>query len=198
MRLRILFASTALTLAACGGGGGSNESAEASDSLATDNMATGEPATGNEAGTAEPGSAADYVATASASDMFEIESSRLAQEKAQDADVKAFARMLVTDHEKSTVDLKTAAAQAQPPIPVSPAMTAEQQANLQALQGASGADFDTLYLSQQIPAHEKALALVQAYAASGDAAPIKQHATTVSGPIQRHLEEARKLQAGGQ
>ncbi|TFI58823.1 DUF4142 domain-containing protein [Sphingomonas parva] len=194
MRLTILFASTALTLAACSGGGGANESAEASDSLATDNMATGEPATGNTAATTEAGTAADYVATAAASDMFEIESARLAQQKAQDAEVKAFAGMLVTDHEKSTAELKTAAAQVQPPVPVLSAMTAEQQGNVQALQAASGADFDKLFLSQQIPAHETALALVQGYAASGDAAPLKQHASTVAAPIQRHLDQAKQLQ----
>jgi putative membrane protein len=139
-------------------------------------------------------SAADYAAQAAASDLFEIESAKLAQEKARNADVKAFARMLAADHEKSTAELKAAAAKAQPAIAIAPAMDAGQQANIQALRATSGADFDKLFISQQIPAHEKALGLVQGYASAGDIQALKQHASKVAGPIQRHLDGAKELQ----
>ena len=47
-----------------------------------------------------------------ASDMYEIESGKLAQTKATAPEVKAFGAMLVTDHGKSSADLKAAAAEA--------------------------------------------------------------------------------------
>ena len=196
MKLRILLATAAtLTLAACGG---DRAETEAADNMAMDNGMEAVPADENAmANAAMPGATAangqDYVTMAAASDMYEIESSKLAAEKAENADIKAFAQMLLTDHQKSTADLKTAAAEAQPAIMVTPALNAEQQANMEALRGASGAEFDRLFISQQIPAHEKALALVQGYAASGEVESLKQHAANVAGPIEQHLNRAREL-----
>jgi putative membrane protein len=186
----ILASVAALALAACG-----RDDSETANGMAFDNVATGGAA--NEATqAAAPGASTgqEYAAMASASDMFEIESARLAVEKSQNAGVKELARMLIADHEKSTADLKTAAGEAQPAITVTPQMDAEQQGNVQALRSANGAQFDQAWLQQQVAAHEKALALVQGYAERGDVASLKQHATTVAGPIQRHLERARQLQ----
>lgn len=205
MKLKFLFApaAAALALAACGGDTANENAGEADtgvmDNMAMDNTAMNGDANAMAPAAAAPATAADYAARAAASDLFEIESGRLAQDKAQNADVKAFARMLVADHEKSTADLKAAAAKAQPAITVAPALDAEQQANMQALQAASGAEFDRLYLGQQIVAHEKALGLVRNYASAGDVEALRQHASTVAGPIQKHLERARELQgAAGQ
>jgi putative membrane protein len=161
--------------------------------MAMDNMA----ATDNMAAPADaavPATGQEYATMAAASDMYEIEAARLAAEKAQNADVKSLAEMIRADHEKSTADLKTAAGQAQPPITVTAAMNPEQQSMVQALQGASGADFDRTYLDQQVQAHQKALAMVQGYAQNGDVEGLKKHASTVAGPIQQHLQRARELQ----
>lgn len=198
MKLAPYAASAALlALTACGGSGG--EQSAGTENMAVNEMATIDPAmnnmTGPDMATAPvPATGQDYATMAAASDLFEIESSRLAQTKGQNAELKSFAQMLITDHEKSTADLKTAAQAAQPAITVTPALNPEQQANIQALQAASGAEFDRLYIQQQIPAHEKALAMVQGYAQSGDVPGFKQHAQTVSGPVGRHLERARQLQ----
>ncbi|QPQ54123.1 DUF4142 domain-containing protein [Allosphingosinicella flava] len=199
MKIRILAATAALcALAACG----DNETPAANDMAMNDAMMANDMAMNdmamdnmmmNGSAAAVPANGQDYAAMAAASDMFEIESSRLAQEKAQNADVKSFAAMLVTDHQKSTADLKTAAGQAQPAITVTPQMNAEQTANLEALRGASGAEFDRLYLQQQVPAHEKALAMLQGYAASGDVPSLKQHASATTGPVEKHLARAREL-----
>ncbi|HEY0626391.1 MAG TPA: DUF4142 domain-containing protein [Allosphingosinicella sp.] len=199
MKMRILMASAAaLALAACGGNneseGGANITAEDNMIMPADNGSMNASA-GAEAGVPQNGQ--EYATMVGGSDMYEIESSRLAQEKAQRQEIKDLAQMIVTDHEKSTADLKTAAQQAQPAITVTPQMTPEQQANLQALRSANGAQFDQAYLQQQLAAHQKALQIVQGYAQNGDVASLKQHAQTVSGPIQRHLERAQQLQQGG-
>src|SRR5436190_12846618 len=48
----------------------------------------------------------DFVKEVAVSDMFEIESSKLAQQKASAAPVKTFAGQMVTDHSKTTAELK--------------------------------------------------------------------------------------------
>lgn len=200
MKIGLTAASAALlVLGACGSGrneGG--QSGGGQGSAGAENMAM--PAA-NDAGNsmaaapgATPANGQDYATMAAASDLFEIESSRLAQQKSQNQQVKDLAQMLITDHTRSTEQLMAATRQAQPPITVTPQLNAEQQANMQALQGATGAEFDRLYIQQQIPAHEKALQMAQGFAQNGDVPALKQHAQTVSGPVQRHLERARQLQ----
>ena len=49
---------------------------------------------------------ADFVTEAASSDMFEIESSKLAATKTQ-GDVKAFAEQMITDHTKTSNELKS-------------------------------------------------------------------------------------------
>jgi putative membrane protein len=167
------------------------------DSVTGDNMATDNLATDNGSATSDaaatPMTAADFANAAAASDNFEIQSSKLASDKAKSADIKAFAQMLVKDHTKSTADLKAAAAKANPPITPSPTLTAEQEANLTALKNASAADFDQLYIGQQIPAHQKALTMLQGYAATGDVTGFKDFAAKVSPVVQAHLDKANSL-----
>ena len=192
MKLTILMASgAALALTACGGSGAESDNMTAADNLAmADDMAMNDmvPADG-----AVPASGQEYAAMAAASDLYEIESARLAMERSENADIDALAQMIVTDHEKASADLMTATQQAQPPITVTPEMSAEQQANMEALRAADAATFDQTYLMQQIAAHQKALAMVQGYAQSGDVPALQQHATAVAGPIQQHLNRAREL-----
>lgn len=197
MKIKILAATAALSaLVACGDNETPATNDMAMNGMMANDMAMNDMAAENvmmNGSAAAPANGQDYAAMAAASDMFEIESSKLAQEKAQNADVKAFAQMLVTEHQKSTADLKTAAGQAQPAVTVTPQMNAEQAANLEALRAASGAEFDRLYLQQQVPAHEKALAMLQGYAASGDVPSLKQHASMTTGPVEKHLARAREL-----
>jgi putative membrane protein len=200
MKLKFLFAPAAALAAAACGGDTANENAGDADAGMMDNMPMDNLVMNGDANAMAPDaaaaaiSAADFAAQAAGSDLFEIESGKLAGQKAQNADVKAFAGMLVADHEEATADLKAAAAKGQPAIAVTPVLDADQQANIQALRAASGADFDKLFLSQQILAHEKALGLVQGYASAGDVDALKQHASTAAGPIQKHLDRAKQLQ----
>ena len=193
MKIRVLMVTAvAFALAACG----ASEQATTADNVAHDNMAmdAGDLTVDNAVvGTAMPATGHDYATLAAGGDMYEIESSRLAIDKSQNADVKQLAQMIVTDHEKATADLKTAAGRAQPPITVVAAMNPGQQANLDMLRAADTKTFDQIYLRQQVAAHQEALAMIQAYAATGEVLPLKEHATAVAGPIQKHLGRAQQL-----
>lgn len=132
-----------------------------------------------------------FADTAAASDAFEIESSKLAQQKAQSDEVKEYAAMMIRDHTQSTANLKKAASAVD--VTPAPALTPEQQANLETLRSASGTGFDDAYKTQQVAAHEKTLAALQAYAANGSAAELKQFAANTAPIVDRHLEEVRGM-----
>ncbi|HEX8641251.1 MAG TPA: DUF4142 domain-containing protein [Allosphingosinicella sp.] len=135
-----------------------------------------------------------YAALAAAGDLFETESARIALGKSQRPDVRAFATMMVGDHQRSTADLGRAAAQARPPIRPAPVLSAQQQADLQALRATAGAAFDIVYLRQQVNAHEQAMNLAASYAAAGSVEPLRGHAATATETIRRHLSRARELE----
>jgi putative membrane protein len=190
-------AALSMALAACG----SKDNA-AND--ATDNMLAANEANAMDNGAmmandmnataTAPMTAQAFADAASASDAYEIAASKLAETKAGSADVKTFAAQMVKDHTKSTADLKAAAAKTEGnPIPAG-VMTSEQQANMTKLQGLTGADFDKEYVSQQVAAHENALAALQGYAAGGDSAPLKDFAGKTATVVEGHLDMAKKLQ----
>ncbi|HYZ47831.1 MAG TPA: DUF4142 domain-containing protein [Sphingomonas sp.] len=187
-------AAIGFALAACG-------QASRNESSASDNMVTANEvgsvdnnmATANGA-TAAPSAmtAAQFAATAAASDKYEIESSKLAESQASRTDVKDFASMLVKDHSNSTAELKSIASKEH--IALSPpALDPAMQGKIDALKAAKGAQFDTLYLTQQVPAHETALKMMQDYAATGDNEAVKGFATKTSTVVQKHLDRAREL-----
>ena len=149
-------------------------------------------ASGATAADAMPSGAQAFVDAAAASDSFEIESSKLAQTMGKASGVKAFAAMMVKDHTKSTADLKAAAAKANPAAPVAPKLTAEQQADLGALKGA-GDNFDKLYAEKQVAGHEKALAMLKAYADNGSDPALKGFAAKAVPVVSGHLDQAKQL-----
>ncbi|HEV2569124.1 DUF4142 domain-containing protein [Sphingomonas sp.] len=188
-------AAISFALAACGSAD-RNES-QASDANAVtanevDANTVTEVGTNDTMMTAAPATASEFAAMAAASDLFEIESSRLAATQAKSAEVKNFAAMLVADHTKSTAELKSIASKEN--ITLSPPTLApDMQSKIDALKNVKGEQFDTLYLTQQVPAHETALKLHQGYAQSGDNASLKAFASKTSTVVSKHLDEARAM-----
>ena len=139
------------------------------------------------------GSAMDqaYVQNAAASDMFEIESSRLALEKATLPSVKTYAQMMIDEHGKSSEELRAAATGAGMSVPA--ALPADKQAKLDSLRGQSGAAFDRQYLAEQRTGHQETLARVNQYLATAQAGPLKDHASKLTGVVQKHLNALENI-----
>lgn len=193
----ILGLAPALALAACGG----NETA--TNTATVDNM-TGMAMPGDAGLTdnvAENAAIADaalspaqkFANDVGASDYYEVEAGKLAQEKAQAQGLKDFGKLMVEHHTASTDKLKAAGGKASPAITPNPALTAEQEANLAALRAADGAAFDAAYKTQQVAAHEKALAAVKDYAATGDVPELKKFASDAEKIVQAHLTKIKGL-----
>jgi putative membrane protein len=198
MRIGILATAVALVLAAaaCNRGG-----SDAGNDLSTDtnlaedsgiNDVLGANQSGSDAAKTPP-DATSFVTAVAASDLFEIESTRLAASKAGSAEIKSLAQSLRADHEKSSIDLKAAAARANPPIAVAPALDAEEQGMLDDLKATGGADFDRRFIDQQTNAHQKALALLRNYVGSGDSQPLKDFASKATNVVQVHLDRLNSI-----
>ena len=186
-------AALALSLAACNSNSNDTATPAATEEASADAMPA--DAGASDAVMADSGMASTpqgFADTMAASDMFEIESSKLAQSMGKSAAVKSFAAMMVKDHTKSSADLKAAAGKASPAVTVKPEMTAGQRAELDALKNA-GDNFDTLYAQKQVAGHEKALAALQGYAANGADAALKDFASKTAPVVEGHLGQAKKL-----
>jgi putative membrane protein len=156
------------------------------------NAVLGAPQPVNEAA-GLPTDATGFAKAVAASDMFEIESAKLAAGKSGSAEVKAFAQQLRADHEKSSAELQAAAAKVVPRVTVTPALDAEKQAMFGQLEAANGADFDRRFIDQQTNAHQNALALLQNYVGNGDSQPLKDFASKALPVVQDHLEQVNRI-----
>jgi putative membrane protein len=135
-------------------------------------------------------STADFVKIAAISDMFEIESSKLAEQKADETS-KKFAAQMIADHTKTSKELKTMAPNAKAELPT--AMDSSHQSKIDKLKGLTGADFDKEYDSMQVDAHEDAVSLFERYADGGDNAELKAWAAKTLPHLKHHLEMAKAL-----
>ncbi len=188
-----LVSGAALALAACGP---KTRTATENTTLTTSNTADATGSTDAPANTAAPLSPGQaFVDAAAASDSFEIATSTLAAASSQSAAVKKFAIRMIEAHTESTGKLKTAAAGASPALTPDATLTAEQQAALDTLKTRSGADFDAAYIAAQVDGHEKTLAKLKDYAASGDVPVLKTFAAGLVPTVTAHLNMAKGLKS---
>lgn len=98
-----------------------------------------------------------FLAKASQSDVNEIKLSQLAEEKATNPAVKAFAKKMVAEHTKMSNTMKPFAEQWGLTAPGD--MDDDHKQEYSKLNGLSGADFDKEFMDQMVSDHSKALDL---------------------------------------
>jgi putative membrane protein len=134
----------------------------------------------------------DFVKEAATSDMFEIESSKLALERSDEA-TKAFAQQMIQDHEKTTADLKGLVTSGKVQATLPAAMTDAQAKMLNDLKSMKSDEFTEKYHSEQVDAHEDAVDLFKRYGDEGEQADLKAWAAKTLPTLQHHLEMAKQL-----
>lgn len=135
---------------------------------------------------------ADFVKEVAISDMFEIESNKLAEQKGN-AQEKSFAQQMVTDHTKTTSDLKSLVNSGKVQATLPTEMDSSHQSKLDKLSKASGKDFSSDFDSDQVSAHKDAVSLFERYAKGGDNAELKDWAGKTLPTLRHHLEMAQEL-----
>ena len=135
---------------------------------------------------------AEYVMAAGASDLYEITSSQVLLETTQDPKLRAFAQMMITDHTKSTADVKAAAARSRVKA-MPPQLTPLQQELVTELRAEQGTARDAAYVAQQKASHGQALNVQKAYAIDGTAPALKATAATVVPVVEHHIMELKAM-----
>jgi putative membrane protein len=196
MNRSLLLASVALVLVGC------NKTGASSSAAASDQAVSSQPpdpvALAGTPPDADPAAAPTplFVEKAGVTDMYEIQASRLALTKSMNNDVKAFARMAIDDHTKSTDALKQAIKDSGRTDIEAPAdLSEEQTSRMTDLKGAPDTLFDTMYLSQQAAVHADASNLLTAYAQNGDTPALKTFAGKTAPVVQKHLDKVHEIQA---
>jgi putative membrane protein len=137
----------------------------------------------------------DFVTQAAMGDMLEIETGKLAEQKAADSKIKPFAKQLIADHQKTAEELKSLISGGKVKANVPPALDSSHQSKVDKLKGLSGADFDKAFDDLQRSAHKDATSLFERYAKGGENADLKAFAAKHLPTLQHHLKMAEDLSA---
>lgn len=104
--------------------------------------------------------AQDFVTRASAAGLAEVEMGKLALQKSNAPDIKAFAQKMVDDHDRSGQELAALAKSKGLTVATQP--NDAQRAALAALRQKSGRQFDDAYAEQARKDHDEAVSLFSA------------------------------------
>jgi putative membrane protein len=133
-----------------------------------------------------------FVDMGASSNMFEIESSRLALDKSQQEELRTFAQHMIDDHTAAGEQMMAAAQADGVTMPTE--MQAKHQEMLDQLNAASNEEFDQLYTQMQVQAHEEAIGLFKGFAETGSGQlqsfaqatlpTLEEHYTQIQGMMQ--------------
>jgi putative membrane protein len=135
----------------------------------------------------------DFVKEVAISDMFELESSKLAEANAEDANIKAFATEMTRDHSATSTELKGLVSSGKVKVEMPTALDSSHQRKLDTLKGLKGAAFDKQYDSDQESAHKSAVSVFERYSKGGDNADLKAFAAKTLPLLQEHLKKAQDI-----
>lgn len=134
---------------------------------------------------------ADFIKEAAMSDMLEIDSAKLAEQKGNAAE-KTFAAQMIADHTKTSAELKgMVSGDLKAAIPT--ALDDSSRKKLDKLKNAKPEDFASEYDPMQVSAHKDAVSLFERYAKGGDDPKLKDWAGQTLPTLQHHLEMAQDM-----
>jgi putative membrane protein len=141
---------------------------------------------------------AQILAFASAANRGEISEGKLAETKATNPKVKAFARQMVTDHSAMLTEGNSFAKKNK----ITPDSTKSDVQDLQKdaqseMQDLSskpkGSDWDKTFVDHEIDGHKKVLEKLQQAQSSTQNAQLKDMLTKATAKVQQHLDKAQAL-----
>jgi putative membrane protein len=133
-----------------------------------------------------------FFEEAASANKFEVESGRLAAQKASDPQLKAFGQQMVADHTKASQELQALAARKRVQLPI--AMSADHQKKLEKLREVKpGKDFDQEYRDLMVDGHEKAVSLFEDASKDAQDLEVKAFATKMLPTLQHHERQANAL-----
>jgi putative membrane protein len=149
--------------------------------------------TGATGGTTSTLSAEDkeFVSKAGMGGLAEVQMGNLALQKATNADVKAFAQRMVTDHSKADDELSQLATAKGVALPTE--LAGEHKDAFDHLSSLSGAEFDKAYMQHMVEDHDKDVAEFDKASTSATDADVKSWAGKTLPTLQSHQQQAKDI-----
>lgn len=136
-----------------------------------------------------------FVQQAARAGMAEVQLSKIAQERAQAPQVRAFAERMVKDHTEAHEELMTLA-RGKSIADLPGELDGEHRRAAERLQRLSGEAFDRAYMRQMVEDHKKAVSDFERAAKRADDAEIKAFAAAKLPALKAHLEQAEGMRDG--
>jgi putative membrane protein len=146
-----------------------------------------------------PPSDEDIAAIIEAINKSEVDAGKLAKSKAQSADVKSFAAMMIGDH-TTALQQETALVSKEHLTPntsngTCQSLTTDAQQTGDSLQQKSGQDFDRAYMDAMVQGHQKALTMLDdTLIPNAKDAQLKAHLMSLRTHVEMHLRKATAAQ----
>jgi putative membrane protein len=136
---------------------------------------------------------ATFYKKAAEGGLFEVETGNQAVKSSNNQQVKDFGQMLVTDHTAANDKLKAVADSKNISLPTSASIG--QMAEKAKLDVLTGDTYDKSFISTQIKAHQKTIALFKKEIATGQDADAKAFASATLPTLRKHLKAAKAIAA---
>ena len=134
----------------------------------------------------------DFFETAASANLFEIESSQLALQRATDPGLKAFARRMVSEHKQAGEELKRLARKKN--VTLSTQLLKRHEVMLDSLRDEKqGEAFDDEYRDKMIASHMEVVALFDEVARDSKDPDVRAFAAKTLPTLQAHGGSAKKL-----
>lgn len=176
-----------LTLAACGGDGGTDGASTPATAAPTATLS--ESATTTTA--TAPVDSSQFLMDAYRDGLSEIQLSRLALQKTMNSDVRNFAQRMIDDHTRVNADIMQLAQSKNISLPTD--LSAEQKTEADRLAGLSGEAFDRAYMASNVATHEKDVAAARLQARQGSDADVRMLAVATLPILELHLALAEEI-----
>jgi putative membrane protein len=133
-----------------------------------------------------------FVEKAAKGNLAEVELGKLASQKSNNAQVKAFGQQMITDHSKANDSLKPIADSAHVPWPTQ--LTGESKTVYDRLSKLSGSQFDKLYVQTMAQDHQKDAAEYRTESTKVKDPQLKTYITQTLPVVEQHLNHIKQIQ----
>ena len=151
---------------------------------------TGQVTTNQQSAALDPGDKT-FMEKAAMGGKEEVELGQLAQEKAQNEQVKQFAQRMVTDHSQANSNLMDLSSKLNVTLPTS--MDDQQQKDKEKLSKLNGAKFDKEYMKMMVEDHQKDVNDFQQQSQNAINSDVKSFASSTLPTLQQHLDLAKTV-----
>lgn len=134
----------------------------------------------------------DFVTQVVVSEMFEIELSKLAEQRGNEK-TKLFASQLLKDHKQTSAQLKALVRGGAVKVSYPTALDSARQMQLDKLKTLDGPEFDKQFEAVQTALHEETISLFERYGSDGDHPDLKIFSYKHLPHLREHWRLAKEL-----